>query len=355
MYKLYEEIKQQPDLFKMLYNLEYECISDIAKQMLANNPRKIILTGCGDAYSNALLCKEYINHLTGFDAICEEPFNLVNEDRSMMSEQDIIVVFSAKGKSKMIMELIELAKENRISIVCITNDTYSPAAKCSDMIIPIHAGEWKAPRTKVITLSALASLMLALALADKSKDDIKKMVDELVNMSAKVIEESVAWKDYSKGINETSAFTFVGYGSNYPAVYYAKAKTKEVLRWRSDIYQIEEFAHIETVAPSPEQYTVFLVNNCKKKQRILEIIESASQMQREIIIFAPFSLEAECRKAVPLANCVILPDGSENILSILFYIVIQLLHYYTALDKNIDPDNPPTRIFARSVAFNESV
>ena len=353
MYYFYEEIKQQPDLFQMLYELEYDHINDIAKQMLADNPKKIILTGCGDAYSNALLCREYMNHLTGFDTICEEPFHLVNQDRSMMSEQDMIVVFSAKGKSKMIMELIELAKEKRISIVCITNDIYSPAAKYSDMMIPIHAGEWKAPRTKVITLSALASLMLASALAEKSKDDIKEMVNELVHMSAKVIEESAVWKDYAEGINETGAFTFVGYGSNYPAVYYAKAKTKEVLRWRSDLYQIEEFAHIETVAPSPGQYTVFLVNNCKKEQRVLEILESASQMQRELIIAAPCSLGEECRKALPLAKCVILPDVGEIILSILFYIVIQLLHYYTALIKNIDPDNPPTRIFARGVAFNE--
>ncbi len=353
MYQFLEEIKQQPDLFSMLYESEYGHIQDIAAQIVASHPNKIILAGCGDAYSNAMLCKEYIHRLTEWEAVSEEPFNLVNEERSRLSEQDVLVVFSAKGKSKMIMELIELAKDKKTTIVCITNVPDSPAAQSSNMVIPIHAGEWKAPRTKAITLSALASLLFAFALAGKKKEYVQEIVEELAHTSAKVIEESEAWKDCAEGIQETGAFTFVGYGSNYPAAYYAKAKTKEILRWRSDIYQIEEFAHIETVAPSPGQYTVFLFHNCKKKQRVLEAMQSANQMQRKLIIVTTSFLGEACSKAVPSAQGILLPEASEEVLSILFYIVMQLLHYYTALSKNIDPDNPPTRTFARSVAFQE--
>lgn len=67
MYQFYEEIKQQPDLFQMLYELECGHIYDIAKQVFAYNPKKIFVAGCGDAYSNALLCKEYMDHFTGSD------------------------------------------------------------------------------------------------------------------------------------------------------------------------------------------------------------------------------------------------------------------------------------------------
>ena len=190
MYQFLEEIKQQPDLFSMLYESEYGHIQDIAAQIVASHPNKIILAGCGDAYSNAMLCKEYIHRLTEWEAVSEEPFNLVNEERSRLSEQDVLVVFSAKGKSKMIMELIELAKEKKTTIVCITNVPDSPAAQSSNMVIPIHAGEWKAPRTKAITLSALASLLFAFALAGKKKEYVQEIVEELAHTSAKVIEES---------------------------------------------------------------------------------------------------------------------------------------------------------------------
>ena len=46
--------------------------------------------------------------------------------------QDLIIVFSAKGRSRMVMDLVELAKETKTSILCITNDINSPAAKSSD-------------------------------------------------------------------------------------------------------------------------------------------------------------------------------------------------------------------------------
>lgn len=349
----YNEIGQQPHLFRTLYDSEYDHIKAVAEQIMMHNPRRIILTGCGDAYSNAMLCKEYMCRLTSFFIVCDEPFNIVNNPVETLSEQDVLIVFSAKGRSKMIVELLESANESKTITVCITNDINSQAARLSDMIIPVHAGEWKAPRTKVITLSALASLLLSLAISMINDKTVKELIDELINLSIKVKNEAYVWRDYTKFANESNAFTFVGYGDNYPAAYYAKAKTKEVLRWRSDIYHVEEFAHIETVAPSPGQITVFLANNCKQKQRVLSIIEAAKQMQRDIIIIAPKSLIEEYRNKAYYAKYVVLPDASGFVLPILFYIAIQLLHYNTASIKNIDPDNPPTRELARMVAFNE--
>lgn len=72
-----------------------------------------------------------------------------------------------------------------------------------------------------------------------------------------LLKQKEHWKILTDACTESTGVTFVTYGRNISTAYMGRAKYKEVLRWEANLYQIEEFAHTETVAPAPGRYTIF--------------------------------------------------------------------------------------------------
>ncbi|MDT2522045.1 MurR/RpiR family transcriptional regulator [Enterococcus raffinosus] len=54
---------------------------------------------------------------------------------NVMTEEDLLIVFSLSGRTANLIDTIKIAKENRVVIVGITNYLLSPIAKLSDLVI----------------------------------------------------------------------------------------------------------------------------------------------------------------------------------------------------------------------------
>jgi D-arabinose 5-phosphate isomerase GutQ len=101
---------------------------------------KVVMSGMGKAGQIALnisttLCS------TGTPAVYLHPSEAQHGDLGILQENDVLILLSNSGKTREILELIELSKRMypHISIICITGKKDSPLANKSDIVL--HTGD----------------------------------------------------------------------------------------------------------------------------------------------------------------------------------------------------------------------
>ena len=101
---------------------------------------KVILSGIGKAGQIALNIATTFSS-TGTPAVYLHPSEAQHGDLGILQRNDILILLSNSGKTREILELIELAKQmySDINIICITGKKDSPLANQSDIIL--HTGD----------------------------------------------------------------------------------------------------------------------------------------------------------------------------------------------------------------------
>lgn len=344
-----QEIAQQPDLFRSFFYQEEGRIQECVKELKAREIKRVICTGCGDAYANAVFGAQCLNDLCGKELKAEavEPFELLHW-ATPLPDHTAVIICSVKGRSKLVLEALKAMKGG--FLVAITNEQSSPVACQSDRVIELHAGSWIGPRTKVYTLTSYAILVLAALYC--GKEEVRDKAIQLGDQIDRILRKQIPWRKLTGACTEQAGVTFVEYGRGYSTAYMGRAKMKEVLRWEANIYQIEEFAHTETVAPAPGRYTIFCCEKSPLLQRVIEVIRVAKeQLSRDVLVICNQEVWEEMRQMGLECAHITIPDVWEAGEAILQSVVIQILPFYIALRLGIDPDHPPLREMARETAF----
>ena len=132
-------------------------------------------------------------------------------------------------------------------------------------------------------------------------------------------------------------------------------RVKEVLRWDADIYELEEFAHTATVAPSKGRFTIFCCEESVLLSRISEIVQLAkTNLEREVLVICNQAVWNKMQVSGISCKRILVPEVMREAEPILQSIVLQMLIYYIARQNGIHPDYPPLRQLSRETAFIEN-
>jgi len=103
---------------------------------------KVILSGIGKAGQIALNIATTFSS-TGTPAFYLHPAEAQHGDLGILQKNDVLILLSNSGKTREILELVELSKQmySDISIISITGDKKSPLAMKSDIILHIGDAE----------------------------------------------------------------------------------------------------------------------------------------------------------------------------------------------------------------------
>ena len=128
---------------------------------LRNSRGKILTTGMGKAghiarkFASTLCC-------TGTPAVYVHPGEAAHGDMGLISPDDSIVAFSTSGKTREVLELLELGREVGLAtVVGITSHPDSELRGLSDIVIDM--GIIKEPCPHGLTPSASIAVMLAIS------------------------------------------------------------------------------------------------------------------------------------------------------------------------------------------------
>ena len=111
-------------------NIDEETFLSMVERIV--NAQKIVVIGFGGSFPMA---QEFTYRLLrmGFDSISLDADNHIQSYRvSLLSEKDMVFVFSFSGTTKEILETVRLAKKVKAQIVSFTNHVKSPLIALSD-------------------------------------------------------------------------------------------------------------------------------------------------------------------------------------------------------------------------------
>jgi arabinose-5-phosphate isomerase len=175
---------------KEILELESKSILDIpisdsileAIDIIVKCKGKLVTSGIGKAGNIAQKVSSSFSS-TGTPSIFLHPSEAQHGDLGMLSEDDILLVFSNSGKTREILELIELTKNlfSEITIISICSNLESELAKLSNLTLsygkPIETCPFNlAPTSSAIAMLALCDVLVVLIMEEKnfSRDDFFK-------------------------------------------------------------------------------------------------------------------------------------------------------------------------------------
>ncbi len=347
-----KEIHEQPERLRDSLRLQ-EHYLDLMTTFL-DRGTEIFLVAAGTSY-HACLAASYIfsklAFLTSYPAISSE---FIDQQGKAVSINSTILAVSQSGETSDTLAAVEYARQQAATILALTNVINSTLTRISRIYIDQHSGpEIGVAATKTFTsqLSILTQLAIRLAkkrgkvsqdemdlLADKI-EDIPNAVKEIIDTKAEKV------KQIAKKYKDAKAFFFLGRGISTATAYEGRLKLMEIAYIPSIAFPAGESKHgpislvepgfpVVFVCPMDGTHKTIIGNIMEMKARGASVIAIIEEGDEEIKQLADDYIEV--------------PKGFPEVLSpIPFIIPLQLLAYYIAVERNLDPDKP--RNLAKSV------
>jgi glucosamine--fructose-6-phosphate aminotransferase (isomerizing) len=333
-----KEMSEQPMVIeKTIATSESEL--DKATEMI-RKARNIYVIACGTAY-HASMYGSYIfakNNGINLRPISAAEFPYFSQ---FVTKKDLVIAVSQSGETADVLEAVKMAQAAGAKILAFVNVMGSTLMRTADYSIITKAG----PEICVLSTKAYVSqlalfIMLSYSLNNKISEG-KEVLKALKHDVEKILshERLANIKKVAKELSNKSDIYAIGRGINYPTALEACLKIKEVSYIHAEGYAGGDLKHgpialIESGVP----ILVFVAKDGSEKEIISNAMEVKSRGGK--VIGISFENNSIFDVYLPVAE-----NGIYTGVSAILY--GQILAYYIALEKNLDPDKP--RNLAKSV------
>ena len=314
----------------------------------------ITIVACGTAMHAGMVGKYVIEDLA------RVPVNvdIASEFRyrnPIVGKGDLVIIISQSGETADSLAAMRLAKQKGATTLAIVNAKGSSIAREADMLIYTLAGpEIAVASTKAyitqLSVVYLFAFELALAKETVSVAECKRLVSSLMKMPEAVqyvidnCEEKC--KYIATKLVTADSLLYIGRGLDYALSMEGSLKLKEVSYIHSESYAAGELKH-GTISLIDEDMPVISVATQTDviPKTISNIVEVKSRGAK-IILVCTDACARELKDGV--ADYVVeIPHSEELLMPITAVVPLQLLAYYTSINRGNDPDKP--RNLAKSV------
>ncbi len=314
--------------------------------------KRIIIVGCGTSWHAGLVGEFMIEELAQIPVEVEyaSEFRYRNP---IVDKNTIVIAISQSGETADTLAALREAKKKGAKILSIVNVKGSSIARESDIVIDTRAGpEIGVASTKAFT-SQLVILYLITVYFGKikgllPKEQIANRVRDLRKLPLQiqaVLEEEEYIKLHAKQFYKKTNALYLGRGINFPIALEGALKLKEVSYIHAEGYPAAEMKHGPIALIDKEMPVVFIATQDNRTyKKVLNNIEEIKT--RGGIIIAIETNGDEYVKKIVDHNFYV-PKTSYILTPILAVIPLQILAYYIAVLRGLDPDKP--RSLAKSV------
>lgn len=311
------------------------------------NFKNITIVACGTAMHAGMVGKYVIEDLA------RVPVNvdIASEFRyrnPIVGEGDLVIIISQSGETADSLAAMRLAKQKGAKTLAIVNAKGSSIAREADMLIYTLAGpEISVPSTKAyitqLSVMYLFAFELALAKETISTAECKRLVSALAKMPEAVQYVIDNCEDICKFVATklvaTDSLLYIGRGLDYALSMEGSLKLKEVSYIHSESYAAGELKH-GTISLIDEDVPVIAVATQTGiiPKTISNVVEVKSRGAKVILVCTD-ACARELKDGV--ADYVIeIPHTDELLMPITAVVPLQILAYYTSINRGIDPDKP---------------
>jgi len=332
-----KEIHEEPSILKTLWDSQRDHILKISSKISRSN--RIYLVGSGSSYNACLVFHNAlaIHGNTPSLPIVSGEYRLY---RSIVSRGDTVIAVSQSGYTGDTVAAAKMARESGALVVGVTNNPESPLARISDEVINIMAGREEAvTATKTFTAQLYALLLLAAGVSSDSGQELLRDLEKIPKILLASISslEPIARRIASDIYRYQNAFT-LGEGVGYAVAREAALKLKEASGIHAESIQTSEARH-GPKAILNKGFTVYInIFSEDDGKPASQLVKEVGDSGAHIYIVSPIepgegilSVSKETIKIPSLETAAI------SIIATSFY---QLLSYYIAVARLLDPDTP---------------
>jgi glucosamine--fructose-6-phosphate aminotransferase (isomerizing) len=290
----------------------------------------VIFTGCGSTYYLSLAAAAIFQQMTGHSARAIPGGELFMYPDTAYSKSGCTLLV-ATSRSGTTTETITAVKHFRVMhggpVIVITNYSNTPLAALGDLVIVIPEGqEQSVAQTRSFASMFVAATALATVMA--SRDDLLEEMSVLPNNGESLIYSCEGLAREIGQNMDLDRFYFLGSGPRYGLACEANLKMKEMTLTHSEPFHFLEFRHGPMSMVKDTAIVIGLLSqvNSKYEQAVLE---EMVQLKARVLSLGESEADISFGSNLP-----------ESIRNVLYLPVLQLMAYYRAVEKGLNPDQP---------------
>ena len=312
---------------------------------------QVIITACGSAWHVGMAAQYVIEDMVEIPVRVE----LASEFRyrSMpLNENTLVIVISQSGETADSLAALRLAKERGAITLAVVNVVGSTIAREADHVLYTLAGPEIAVATTKAYSAQLAALdafavQMALVKGTVSREQYGHMIEELLGIPDKigrVLEDKERLQWFSSKIANAHDIFFIGRGLDYAISLEGSLKMKEISYIHSEAYAAGELKH-GTI--SLIEKNTLVIGVLTQSRMIEKTIANMAECKSRGAYLMGITTNGNFAVEDSVNFTVYIPKTDEHFVSSLAVVPLQLLGYYTSVNRGLDVDKP--RNLAKSV------
>ena len=306
---------------------------------------RIIIVACGTSWHAALVGEFMLEELAKIPVEVEyaSEFRYRNP---IIDENTLVIAISQSGETADTLAAIREAKKKNAKVISIVNVKGSSIAREADSVLYTYAGtEIGVASTKAFTTQLIVLYLFTLFMSNLRKTLDKEKIKDLIGKLRKLPMHMESLLTDDKEIRKIADIykdkhnaLFLGRGVNFPLALEGALKLKEVSYIHAEGYPAAEMKHGPIALIDKNMPVVVIATkDVYTYKKVLGNIQEVKARGGIIIAIATESDE-EIKKMADYT--IFIPKTLYILSSILTAIPLQLLAYYVATDRKLDPDKP---------------
>lgn len=296
----------------------------------------VTLIGCGTAYHSCLVGAACLEQRLKIPVFTELSGEFLSR-RSLTGKGRLVIAVSQSGETADTIAAATQAKRRGAALAVITNNRFSALAKTADYLFVTQAGtEVGVAATKTYAAQLVSFFLLSALLSGKSDGGVFR----LPALCRRTLADVDPIRRLAKKIYSAKSVFFIGRGSDYFTALEGSLKLREVSYIGGAGYAAGELKHGSIALIDSDSTVVAIATQRRLKEKMRNAIcEVRSRGANVYVLSRDSDMGGAFFKNMPACPDLYMP--------LLSAIPLQLLAYYTATERGLNPDRP--RNLAKSV------
>ena len=339
-----QEINSQPSTIPVAGATTADAIRETADHV--RRAQNVYVTGSGTSYNAALVAKQILARHARIKA---EPIlsSELQFSPDSIEEDSVLIALSQSGESADVLDAVRIAKGVDCKVVAIVNMMTSSLVREADIVIGMNCGpEIGVASTKSFTSQLVILYRMAEMLGGHNGNGGGRpagtgiSLDGMSEAVSDVLRDPSVIQQVARELRDVSDIYVLGRGIHYPIAIESALKLKELTYIHAEGIAGGELKHGPLALMDPNVFVVIINPDDSTHSDTLTSAREIKARGAKIIGISDVDNGVYDR-------WIRIPRVSEPLYPVIEIVPIQLLSYYAAVERNIDPDYP--RNLAKSV------
>lgn len=329
-----KEIMEEPIVLRQLLD-RYKDVNN-QNELDVSHYKEIDIVACGSAMYAGLIGQSLFEEYASIK-VSVYPASEYRYKKKIYNSKTLLILISQSGETADTIAALREAKKLNVDTLGIVNNPDSTIARECNKVILTNAGVEIAVATTKAYLLQVCVLSLMAMISAKNKMlitcDYFEELMSIPNLLEAILNETNKYKDIANILYKNISCFFIGRSIDYAICMEGSLKLKEVSYIHSEAYQAGELKHGTISLIEKDMPVICIISDSNLKDKSLSNLKETEARGALGIVITSEDLD--------INNLQIkIPNVNKFLQSLLIVPVLQLIAFYTALNKGCDIDKP---------------